>query len=144
MKFLIFFCFAYFSLQAENYKLEKIYISVGKTTLLVEVADSEPKRRYGLMNRKSLGADEGMLFVFPEPALQSFWMKNTLIPLDLGYFTAEGVLTETFTMEPNQTTEVYNSASKVVYALEVNAGYFKKNNIRKGDRLVLEKRVSPR
>jgi uncharacterized membrane protein (UPF0127 family) len=144
MKFIFLFWVICLGILPENYKLEKIYISVGKSTFLVEVADNEPKRKYGLMNRKSLGQDEGMLFVFPQSALQSFWMKNTLIPLDLAYFTSEGILTETFTMEPNQTEEVYNSASKVMYALELNAGTFKKNNIRKGDKLILEKRISPR
>ena len=144
MKFIFLFWVICLGILPENYKLEKIYISVGKSTFLVEVADNEPKRKYGLMNRKSLGQDEGMLFVFPQSALQSFWMKNTLISLDLAYFTSEGILTETFTMEPNQTEEVYNSASKVMYALELNAGTFKKNNIRKGDKLILEKRISPR
>src|SRR5258708_15443627 len=67
-------------------------VKVGPHPLKVEVAAQEPQREQGLMYRKSLGRDEGMVFVFDEPGYHSIWMKNTLTPLSVAFLDVNGVI----------------------------------------------------
>ncbi|MCC5816669.1 MAG: DUF192 domain-containing protein [Leptospira sp.] len=120
---------------------DTMQVRLGKATIFVEIADTPKRRSVGLMFRKKLEENSGMLFVFPKEDYQSFWMKNTLIPLSIGYFDRDGVLLEVYEMKPNQTDEVYNSRKKAIYALEMNSGWFSKNNINPGAVLILEKSV---
>lgn len=113
-------------------------IRVGKAHLTVEIADTPRKRNIGLMYRENLPENHGMLFVFPEEDYLSFWMKNTKIPLSLAYFNKDGVLTEIYHMEPNQTKITYPSKQKAMYALEVNQNWFQRNGVDVGSVLVLE------
>jgi len=111
-------------------------IQVGPYKIKVEIADNEEKREFGLMNRKGLSADEGMLFVFEKPRVLGFWMKNTLIPLSIGYFDAKGKLIQVLEMVPASPIErmpqVYYSSGPATYALEMNKGWFTKKKIRPG------------
>jgi len=100
----------------------------------VEVADTPEKRRQGLMNRNKLAAEEGMLFVFDEEQKLSFWMKNTTIPLSIAYINKSGVIKEIHNMTPLSEKPVYSQYS-VLYALEVNQGFFQKSGIKAGDRV---------
>ena len=113
------------------YAGETIFISVNNHKLKVEVADTKTGRRTGLMYRKSLDENEGMLFVFPSSDYLSFWMKNTYIPLSIAYFNEDMRLIDIYKMRPRQVKEVYNSTEKVKYALEVNQGWFEKHGIKK-------------
>ncbi|EOQ87848.1 hypothetical protein LEP1GSC202_2054 [Leptospira yanagawae serovar Saopaulo str. Sao Paulo = ATCC 700523] len=121
---------------------EIIFGSVADRVLKLEIANTPSTRATGLMYRTKLGEDEGMLFVFPKPEYLNFWMKNTLIPLSIGYFSEDMRLLESFDMKPNQTEEVYNSRKPAMYALEVNQGWFAKHKIGKDAVLTLEKKVS--
>lgn len=121
---------------------EVIFGTIAGKSLKLEVANSPIKRAIGLMNRPSLGQDEGMIFVFPKADFLSFWMKNTLIPLSVGFFSDELVLLETMDMKPNQTREVYNSARLSKFALEVNKDWFSKNKVPVESVLILEKKIS--
>jgi len=78
--------------QPELKPLQPLQVVTDKAThrFQVEVADSAQEREYGLMCRKSLAADRGMLFIFPKADYQAFWMRNTLIPLDIVYIGADG------------------------------------------------------
>jgi uncharacterized protein len=120
---------------------DTMQIRLGKTTIIAEIADTPKRRSLGLMFRKKLNENSGMLFIFPKEDYLSFWMKNTLIPLSIGYFDRDGVLLEVYEMKPNQTEEVYNSRKKAIYALEMNSGWFTKNNINPGAVLIMEKSV---
>ncbi len=100
----------------------------------VEIADTQEKRRVGLMNRNSLKENEGMLFVFEEEQKMSFWMKNTTIPLSIAYISKSGIIKEIHDMSPLSERPVYSSTS-VLYALEMNQGFFEKNGIKEGDAL---------
>lgn len=106
-----------------------------KSSLSIEIADTEPEREKGLMFRYSLPADNGMLFVFNNERKLSFWMKNTFIPLDIAYISAEGIINEIYRMEPLDYSIIYPSNKPAKYALEVNAGWFKKNGIKPGMKL---------
>ena len=100
----------------------------------VEVADTEAARERGLMYREHMDDDAGMLFLFPDAAPLNFWMKNTLIPLDILFFDAEWNLVSTATMTPcvADPCALYPSEGPAKYALEVNAGFLKSNGIAKG------------
>lgn len=123
---------------------EVLFGSVADRVLKLEIANTPSTRATGLMYRTKLGEDEGMLFVFPRPDYLSFWMKNTLIPLSIGYFSEDMRLLESFDMKPNQTDEVYNARKPAMYALEVNQGWFAKHKIGKDAVLTLERKVSAR
>ena len=88
------------------------------------------------MYRKSMGANEGMLFVFDGPEPMAFWMKNTLIPLSIGYFDENKKLINTVEMSPAVMGEArpktYESARPAMYALEMNKGWFSKNKVKPG------------
>ncbi len=123
---------------------EIVFASLGDKAIRLEVANNPSTRAIGLMHRTELSEDQGMLFVFPKSEQLSFWMKNTLIPLSLGYFDSDLLLLEMYDMKPNQTSEVYNSQKPAKYALEVNLGWFKKNKIEKGTYLILDRKVNAR
>lgn len=115
---------------------EKRQIMLGGKTLTVEIADDHEKRQRGLMFRKSLPADDGMLFIFDSEQPLSFWMMNTLIPLSIGYFTADQKLIETREMVPAVLGEAqpktYPSSRPAKYALEMPKGWFKHNGVKPG------------
>ena len=108
-------------------------------TLWVEIADDVPEQAQGLMGRKELGDDQGMLFIFPKEQPLSFWMKNTLIPLDILFFDAEGNLVGVQMMDPckEDPCKTYPSQKSAKYALEVSAGFAEKNAVEKGWKMAL-------
>lgn len=109
-------------------------IQVGSKKIKVEIADDTEKRNHGLMFRKSLPKDEGMLFVFDRPEPLNFWMKNTVIPLSIGYFDSKKTLIDVQEMVPEASEmvvspKIYASRGPAQYALEMNPGWFTKNKI---------------
>ena len=98
-------------------------VKVGPHPLKVEVVQSDDERSRGLMFRQKLGRDDGMLFIFDEPAYHSMWMKNTLIPLSVAFIDAQGTILNILDMEP-QTLDSHMSAGPSVYAIETNKGWF--------------------
>jgi uncharacterized membrane protein (UPF0127 family) len=113
---------------------KKSQVKVGSHVLKVEVAVEDEQRMQGMMYRKSMGAEEGMLFIFDEPAYQSMWMKNTLIPLSVAFLDKEGVILNILDMEP-QTLDSHTSAGPAVYAIETNKGWFAAKKIKPGDKV---------
>ncbi len=95
-----------------------------RVTIAVEIADDPGERQAGLMFRSALPAGAGMLFVFPDDAERSFWMKNTLIPLDILFFDPAGRFVSRATMEPCDADPCPTTLSlgAARYALEVNRG----------------------
>jgi uncharacterized membrane protein (UPF0127 family) len=114
-----------------NQEFEKVVINA-------EIAVSESEHTYGLMYRKSLGDNEGMLFVFEQDGYRNFWMKNTIIPLSIAYINAKGVIMEIYEMKPLDVSITYPSKYPCRYALEMSAGWFRKNNIRPGSVMLIE------
>ena len=96
-----------------------------------EVAHSEAEREQGLMFRKKMGANEGMVFVFDVPASICMWMKNTLIPLSVAFIDKNGVILNVEEMNA-QTLDSHCAAGEASYALEMNKGWFKDKNIKPG------------
>lgn len=101
-----------------------------------ERADTAQERSQGLMGRTSLGEGEGMLFLFEAPVQQplSFWMKNTLIPLDILFFAADGTLVSSASMVPctADPCPITTSSAPAAMALEVPAGFIQRHGISAG------------
>ena len=120
--------------QAIHFKKENIVL--GNKTISVEIADSDAKREYGLMNRKVMPVNAGMLFVFQAEQPLSFWMKDTLIPLDIGYFDKTKKLIDVQSMDVISTVvtelKIYTSHGPAQYALEMNRDWFAHNHIKVG------------
>jgi len=107
--------------------------------LEVEMAFTPEQRALGLMNRQSLGDDCGMLFVFEEDADGGFWMKNTLIPLDIAYLDSNATVVSIKRMEPCEADPcpAYEPGQAYRYALEVNAGALEQWGVSLGDQVKL-------
>ncbi|HTX67061.1 MAG TPA: DUF192 domain-containing protein [Opitutaceae bacterium] len=112
-------------------------IRVGDRTVQMQLAITEPERDHGLMGRKDLGPDQGMLFVFAAPMPLNFWMRNTPLPLDIGYFSPAGELKEIYPMYPYDETTVGSRDRHLLFALEMRQGWFAANGVRPGARLDL-------
>ena len=112
-------------------------ISGHRYTLQVELAMDDDSRRCGLSLRNQLANDHGMLFVFEQDQILSFWMKDTRIPLSIAFLTGQGKILNIHTMQPMNDTLRYYSSDLARYALEVNQGWFADHGIQTGDRIQL-------
>lgn len=108
----------------------------GKHRYKVWLALSGAEQQTGLMNTTldELPPDRGMLFVFDHDNYQSFWMRNTVIPLDIAYIRSDGTIVKTYTMKALDESG-YPSFEPARFALEVRAGQFEEKGIRSGDRV---------
>jgi uncharacterized protein len=105
-----------------------------KVEVRVEIADDFFERQRGLMYRTQLGEDRGMLFVFQREQPLSFWMKDTRIPLSIAYIDSKGRITDILDMKPlDDEPPHYVSSEPVLYALEVNQGFFEERGVKVGD-----------
>ncbi len=113
-----------------------------KVVLQVEIARTRAERQRGLMYRRSLAPKAGMVFAYPADTRGGFWMKNTLIPLDIAYYDRRGRIVRTLTMTPcrRDPCRVYDPGVAYRAALEVNAGSFRRWKVRVGDRIVVRTR----
>lgn len=107
----------------------------GDRTFLVEIADTDEARGAGLMCRKALGADEGMLFVYPRTQIVRMWMKNTYIALDMLFIAPDGRITKIVRDVAPQQPGRISSDTRVRMVLELPAGSAASRDIRVGDRL---------
>ena len=123
----------------ESYSKALAPIVFEKATVYAELALDRQTQQRGLMFRKELAADRGMLFVYDSPTRMSFWMRNTSIPLDIGFFTEDGTLREVYQLYPFNENSVKSIRQDLLYALEVNQGWFTKHGIKPGDKIDMNK-----
>ena len=126
---------------ADDVVFERARLRLAKKEIAVELAKSPQQQARGLMFRKSLPQDTGMLFIYNEEQRLSFWMKNTFIPLSIGFFDKNQTLVDVQEMEPVKSEvqsriPTYQSLKPAKYALEMPPGWFKKNKIRLGERFL--------
>lgn len=112
-------------------------IQIGARTVRMQVVALPDEMQRGLMFRKALGADDGMLFVFAQSQQMSFWMRNTTLALDIGYLDATGTLREIYPLYPLDERAVSSRGRDLQFALEMNQGWFQKNGVKPGDKLDL-------
>ena len=120
--------------QQEPQRLPAIQLSAGMHLVRAEVAQSPAQREIGLMHRKTMGPNEGMLFVFEQAAPQCFWMKNTLLPLSIAFLADDGTVVNIEDMKP-QSLDSHCAKEPVRFALEMNQGWFAKRGIKPGSKL---------
>lgn len=114
--------------------LPRATLQAGRQQISVQLAETPLQRQIGLMHRRQMPKHEGMLFVFEQPAVQCFWMRNTLIPLTAAFVADDGSIVNLADMQPLQETS-HCSAKPVRYVLEMNQGWFKQRNLKAGARL---------
>lgn len=113
----------------------------GAVLLDVEIAQTDVERQFGLMFRKSLAADAGMVFVFFEETRGGFYMKDTLLPLSIAYFDVDGTILKIVDMDPCETdSTLYDPGVPYLGALEVNQGSFQAWGVTAGDKIHLTPR----
>jgi uncharacterized protein len=127
-------------LGCESYKppdgLPTTTMTIGTRKYTLEIARNDAHRQKGLMERDSIPADWGMIFVFPTEDQLGFWMKNTRIPLDILYVSGTGRVVSIHTMKPYDLTSV-PSKGPARYAIELNAGQAALTGVKEGDVLVI-------
>ncbi len=104
-------------------------------SVTVELAFDDAARARGMMHRTHLDPDAGMLFVFPEPRPQRFWMRNTLIPLDICFLDSDGTLQNVARGLPGVEEPGYHSARPARMVLELNAGWCEAHGVKPGDKV---------
>lgn len=116
------------------------FSSAPENPFTIEIVDTPQTRNQGLMSRTELPETSGMLFLFPESDTRQFWMKNTLIPLDIIY-AQDNTITQIIEFVPpckSDPCDAYPSSDAVNQAIELNAGTAKKLNLQSGDTFSLE------
>ena len=118
----------------EPQRLPTVTLRAGMHNIVAMVARTPEQRAVGLMHRREMATHEGMLFVFEQPSVQCFWMKNTLLPLSIAFIADDGSIVNLADMQP-QSLDSHCSAKPVRYALEMNQGWFARRAVGPGFRL---------
>jgi hypothetical protein len=125
-------------------QMPRIELSAGMYRIDAEVAANDATRMQGLMNRRSLPASQGMLFVFRQPDRHCMWMRNTHVPLSVAFLDRDGYILNIEDMQPESETS-HCAARAASFALEMNLGWFADKGIRPGARIAgIEKSPAPR
>lgn len=119
----------------EPAKLPAIPLSIGIHVIQAEYASSNEERMQGLMFRKQMGTNEGMMFRFDRNGRVCMWMKNTLLPLSVAFIDEEGSIINIEDMQP-ETLDSHCAEKQARYALEMNQGWFKRKNIKAGSKII--------
>jgi uncharacterized protein len=114
-----------------------VKLEVAGKEIVLELALTDAERARGLMYRKELEPDSGMLFVYPGQRLLSFWMKDTWIPLSIAFVRRDGLVTNIEEMRPLLTEKRYESNEPCRYAIEMNSGWFGRHGVEAGDYIVI-------
>ncbi|MFP5465911.1 MAG: DUF192 domain-containing protein [Gammaproteobacteria bacterium] len=125
---------ATWSRESPQLNLPRLTLKAGMHLIQAQVAATPEQRATGLMHRTEMPTNEGMLFVFEQPAGQCFWMKNTLLPLTAAFVADDGTIVNLADMQP-QSLDSHCSAKPVRYVLEMHQGWFAKRGIGPGFRL---------
>jgi hypothetical protein len=117
-------------------RLPTVTLTAGTHRITAEVADQPQTQAIGMMGRRMMALNDGMLFVDSEPRTRKcFWMSNTLIPLSIAFVADDGTVQQVNDMQPQTTTEHCYQGKPIRYALEMNQGWFKQRGIGPGFKL---------
>ena len=129
--------------QTQRQRLPTLPLSAGMHIIKAELALTPEQHQIGLMHRTSMGTNEGMLFVFDRPGQQCFWMKNTLIPLQIAFLADDGTVVNLAEMKP-KSLDSHCSTRPVRFVLEMNTNWFTKRGIQAGSQIRGEPFGTPR
>lgn len=129
--------------ESPQFDLQRTPLTAGIHQIDTQLAITPAQHAIGLMYRKEMEQHEGMLFVFPTPSRQCFWMKNTLIPLTAAFLADDGMILNLEDMKPH-TEESHCSIKPVRYVLEMNKGWFAKKGLKPGMRLTGQPFATPK
>lgn len=115
-------------------RLQTIDLTVGMHLIKTELAVTPEQQQIGMMFRRTMGTNEGMLFVGDEPGQRCFWMRNTLVPLTAAFIADDGTIVNLADMKP-QTDDSHCSTKPVRFVLEMNQGWFAKRGLKAGTKL---------
>ncbi len=115
-------------------QMSRIDLTAGFHRIVAEVAATQPDRMQGLMMRKNMAANHGMLFVFPQAERHCMWMRNTYLPLSVAFLDEQGRILNIENMQP-QTETNHCAAAPARFALEMNRGWFTDKGIKPGQRI---------
>ena len=113
-------------------------VLVGDKKIKAEFALTAPQKEQGLKYRRSLPLNRGRLFGYSSPVRSPFWMKDTHIPLSIAFINEEGRIISIQKMEPDNDQRIYHPPEPFKYALEMNQGWFEKNNVGVGEKVILK------
>ncbi len=117
---------------AHSQSILRIPLYIHDKEIWVEVAQTPEEWSYGLMGRKHLGKDEGMFFIFETEDYHGFWMKDTLIPLNIAFIGKDGRIVWITDMKP-LTSDSHVPPRPILYGLEMNKGWFSSHGVKVGD-----------
>jgi uncharacterized membrane protein (UPF0127 family) len=124
-------------LNSQDYNKEFVQAEIeGRESIKIdlELAQTDEELQNGLMGRRSLGNNSGMLFVFDKTQNLTFWMKDTFIPLDIAFLDQNKTITSIYSdAEPLNTAKRYKSSGNALYVIEMNAGWFNVNSVKIGE-----------
>jgi uncharacterized protein len=113
-------------------RLSTIKLWMGPEQMEAEMAVSQEEITTGMMFRRSMGTNDGMLFVLPYTQRASFWMKNCYVPLSVAYIDPAGVIQEIHDLQPQNTNSVLSATNNIRFALETPQGWFLRHHIEPG------------
>ena len=113
-------------------------IKVGNQVVRMQLAVLPLEMERGLMDRRDLAPDQGMLFVYRSTQRMAFWMHDTPTPLDIGFFTADGALVEIYPMLPYDEKTIASRSQDLKFALEMNQNWYRDNGVKPGAKLDLK------
>ncbi len=117
---------------AAQTKLPTVKLWLGDQEMVAEIANSPRARETGMMFRKEMAENEGMLFVFQQPYRGSFYMRNTYLPLSGAYLDRDGVIQEIHDMKPLDETPIEASSDQIQFVLETRQGWFARHQVKVG------------
>jgi len=140
--------FLLYKLFIKNSPLETINITINNKKFDLEVAKSLNQKSQGLSNRSSLCPNCGMIFIYPKEGIYPFWMKETLIPLDMIWVNKNGIVTDIVTANPEPNTPItkltlYRNTSPAQYIIELNANQSQEIKLKIGDQIWTNPPVFP-
>lgn len=120
-------------------KLPTLKLWLGAHEVVAEIARTPVEHQVGMMWRTNMAELEGMIFIFDEPGRRSFWMRNTLVPLDIAYLATDGTLLEVHAAQPRNESPLPSDSDRVQFVLEMRQGWFQQHNVKPGMLIRTEK-----
>jgi uncharacterized protein len=118
--------------QEANPKLPTVRLWLGSEQMDAEKCVTQLQIETGMMFRKSMGENDGMIFSLGYPQQAGFWMKNCFVPLSVAYIDSEGVIEEIHPLEPQNTNSVFSATNNIRFALETPQGWFDRHHVTTG------------